>query len=83
MTRRDNLNLDLPPRPVIDIELRNARGLRLAIVRNQLRQSNLTREQAEELLRGCLVPGNEMTRIDDSDLIDTSIEELRKIGIIV
>lgn len=44
-------------------------------------QDNLTRDQAEELLRGCLILGDEMTRIDDSDLIDTPIDELKRVGI--
>jgi len=44
-----------------------ARALRLAVIQNQYDIGNLSTEEAKELLRGCLKPGDESTRIDDSD----------------
>lgn len=65
-----------------DTEIQVARGLRLAVIRNLLAQDHITRTAAEELLKGCLTLGDETTWFDDSNLIDTPIEELKSIGII-
>ena len=38
-----------------------ARALRLAVIQNQYDIGNLSTEEAKELLRGCLKPGDEST----------------------
>jgi hypothetical protein len=55
----------------------NARFLRVAIVRNVLRQGLLDRDDALEILSGCLTPGDETTRVDDRDLLD--IEDVKDV----
>ena len=49
-----------------------ARTLRYIAVREYHDAGMLTRENALEILRGCLSPGDESTRCDDSVLLDAS-----------
>jgi len=44
-----------------------ARDLRLSVVQNQFDVGNLTEDEALELLRGELTPGDPATKFDDSD----------------
>lgn len=46
-----------------------ARGIRLAVVREQYNAGNLTEDEASELLRGPLMPGDEATIFDDSAVL--------------
>lgn len=46
------------------------RALRLAVVQNVYNQGALSEDEAREILRGCLTPGNEATRVDDGDLLE-------------
>lgn len=52
-----------------------ARMLRLAIVRNLRSQGLLDEAFAVELLQGCLTPGDESTRVDDSGLLNATLEQ--------
>lgn len=52
-----------------------ARMLRLAVVRNLLGQGLIGADDARELLSGCLTPGDETTRVDDSCLLSMTFEE--------
>lgn len=54
----------------------NARFLRVAVIRNIYKQDLLTREEALELLRGPLTPGDDSTIVDDTSLLDMSVEEV-------
>jgi hypothetical protein len=56
-----------------------ARQLRLAVVTNLFDQGGLSREDAEEALRGPLTPGDESTIHDDSALLGDP-DGLEKIG---
>lgn len=56
-----------------------ARALRLAVIRNALKSGQLTRDDAIKLLKGPLTPNDETTIVDDSQLIDISIEEFKAI----
>ena len=47
-----------------------ARSLRLAVVQQQYDTGRLDPVEAFGLLRGCLTPGDEATRYDDSRLLD-------------
>ena len=49
-----------------------ARTLRYIAVREYHDAGRLAREDALEILRGCLSPGDECTRCDDSVLLDAS-----------
>lgn len=60
-------------------EVALSRFLRLGTIRNVLSQDLLSRDQALELLNGCLEPGDESTRMDDRELLDKSLEEALKI----
>jgi hypothetical protein len=51
-----------------------ARLLRLAMVKQQLQQGNITREQAVKVLSGPLSPGKDETVIDDSRLLNLDYE---------
>jgi hypothetical protein len=51
-----------------------ARLLRLAMVKQQFQQDNITREQAVKVLSGPLSPGKDETVIDDSQLLDLDYE---------
>ena len=55
-----------------------ARGIRLAITKQQYNIGNLTREEAIDILSGPLTPGDESTTRDDSHLLDASLEEIYK-----
>lgn len=59
------------------IERKMARFLRVATVRNVLGQDLITREDALELLRGPLTPGDVSTIIDDTVLLDMTIDEVQ------
>lgn len=52
-----------------------ARILRLGVVSQMYRGGELTVEEAVEILQGCLRPGDESTRIDDSALLDENTEK--------
>lgn len=52
-----------------------ARMLRLAVVKNVFGQGLISESEAEELLSGCLSPGDESTRIDDSALLNVTFEQ--------
>lgn len=52
-----------------------ARMLRFAIVHNVLRQGLIDEADAKELLSGCLTPGDERTRVDDSGLLSMTFNE--------
>jgi hypothetical protein len=54
---------------------KNARMLRIAVVRNVLGQDMISRDDALDLLRGPLTPGDLSTAYDDSGLIDAALEE--------
>lgn len=60
-------------------ETNMARFLRVGMIRNILSQNLLDRDQALELLAGCLEPGDESTRVDDRELLDKSAEEVMEI----
>lgn len=60
-------------------EVAIGRFLRLGTIRNVLSQDLLSREQALDLLNGCLEPGDESTRVDDRELLDKSLKEVLKI----
>jgi hypothetical protein len=46
-----------------------ARSMRLAVIQNLYDADRLTEDEARGLLNGCLEPGNELTRYDDSDCL--------------
>lgn len=52
-----------------------ARMLRLAVIKNLLGQGAISADDARELLSGCLTPGDETTRVDDSGLLSMTFEE--------
>lgn len=52
-----------------------ARMLRLAVVKNVFGQGLISESEAKELLSGCLSPGDESTRIDDSALLNVTFEQ--------
>ena len=54
-----------------------ARFLRIAVIRNLLGRGNLDRADAIELLQGCLTPGDETTRQDDSYMLDWTVEQVK------
>lgn len=56
-----------------------ARWLRLSVIRNVLASDSITREDAIDLLSGPLTPGDPTTIVDDSGLVDASIEEVSKV----
>lgn len=60
-------------------EVSMGRFLRLGMIRNVLSQNLLDRDDALELLAGCLEPGDESTRVDDRELLDKSLEEVMAI----
>ena len=62
-------------------EWRRARAIRLIAVRGYLDNGNITEEQAREVLRGCLVPGDEGSRVDDTAYLHMSSVELEYAGI--
>jgi plasmid stability protein len=47
-----------------------ARSMRLLAVRSAYRAGEITEAEGRELLAGCLAPGDESTRVDDSLLLD-------------
>lgn len=51
-----------------------ARYLRLAVVRQQFEEGNLSQASAEELLSGCLTPGDETTRFDDREFLTAPLD---------
>ena len=53
-----------------------ARFLRIAVIRNLLGSGNLDRADAIELLQGCLTPGDETTRQDDSYMLDWTVGQV-------
>ena len=55
-----------------------ARSLRLAVIRQQYEFGNLTKKEAIKLLKGPLTPGDNSTTFDDSELLEASIDEIRK-----
>jgi len=59
-----------------------ARSLRLVVIRQQFETGNLTEDEAIELLRGPLSPGDETTIRDDSRLLKVSLSEIRDAGLI-
>ncbi len=65
-------SLTMPPEQI----RRGARRLRIAVIRSQFRIGNLTREEALELLRGPLTPGDDSTIVDDSGLLDSTWEQV-------
>ena len=54
-----------------------ARFLRIAVIRNLLGSGTLDRADAIELLQGCLTPGDETTRQDDSYMLDWTVEQVK------
>jgi len=58
---------------------RSARQLRLAVITNVYKQNLLSDSEAKELLQGPLVPGDDSTIIDDSELLG-DLEGLEKIN---
>jgi hypothetical protein len=56
-----------------------ARWLRLSVIRNVLASDYITRDDAIDLLKGPLTPGDPTSIVDDSNLIDASIEEVSKV----
>jgi hypothetical protein len=56
-----------------------ARWLRLSVIRNVLGSGQITHEDAVELLKGPLNPDDPSTIVDDSGLVDASIEEVSKV----
>jgi hypothetical protein len=52
-------------------EVSCARSLRLAVIGNLYREDQISREDAIEILSGCLEPGNESTKYDDSQWLDS------------
>ncbi len=62
----------------LDSETRKgARFLRIAVVRNVFIQKLITEGEAKELLRGQLSPGDESSRVDDSGLLNVTLEEVK------
>ena len=59
----------------MSVERSVARMLRLGVTSQIYNAGEITMEDAEEILCGCLTPGDESTRIDDSALLDESIEK--------
>lgn len=55
-----------------DIETRMARALRFITVRGYYQAGEITEAEAIEILGGCLTPGDETTRVDDSALLGMS-----------
>lgn len=55
-----------------------ARFLRIATIRNVLGSNLIDREDALELLKGCLTPGDESTRQDDSYMLDWTVEQVEQ-----
>jgi len=54
----------------------NARFLRIAVIHNLLESGCLDRADAIEILQGCLTPGDETTRQDDSHMLDWTVEQI-------
>lgn len=54
----------------------NARFLRIAVIHNLLESGYLDRADAIEILQGCLTPGDETTRQDDSHMLDWTAEQV-------
>lgn len=61
---------------------RMARGLRLAIIRQQYAMGNLTKAEAIEILSGPLTPGDNTTIIDDSHLLEATIDDIIAAGLL-
>ncbi len=53
-----------------DIVRKEARMLRLVIVRGCLVSGDISRKDAIDLLKGPLTPGDDSTIVDDSELLD-------------
>ena len=51
-----------------------ARGIRLTVVQSLFDSGELTEAEARELLAGPLVPGDDSTTVDDSDLLEVAHE---------
>ncbi len=58
-----------------EIEVKMARTLRFIAVRGYYQAGELTEAEAIEILDGCLTPGDETTRVDDSALLNMSNDE--------
>lgn len=52
-----------------------ARLLRLSVVRQFYESKEITLDDAVEILQGCLDPGDEDTRVDDSALLNENREK--------
>lgn len=57
-----------------EAETLTARALRMAVIQAQYDEGNISEADARELLRGCLTPGDESTRYDDSGDLKVKVQ---------
>lgn len=53
-----------------------ARMIRYRTIATLYMAGTLTKEEASEILTGCLTPGDETTRVDDAPLLDKTYQEV-------